>query len=126
MELLHYVSNLVKEADVPYLAAALTASAVLVLLAGNKLRLPGGVELRGRAGEILQKTGARMSNDTTRTVLKKKIIQADLNIQPEYFAGLQYGLPVISLAVLLPPTLAGWIDLYWCVLAAFILYLAPG
>lgn len=116
----------VKEIDGAVLAAALTAASILVALAGKSLRLPGGVELKGRAGEFLQKTGVKMGNEINRTIISKKLAQADLDIQPEYFIGLQYGLSLISLAVLLPPTVTGLLDIYWGVLAAAILYLAPG
>ncbi|MHB8156830.1 MAG: hypothetical protein ACYDEQ_05500, partial [Desulfocucumaceae bacterium] len=89
--LLGYLFDRIRDIDGALLAAALMAASILVAAAGNKLRLPGGVELRGRADGLLNKTGARFSNDIARTVLRKKIAQADLNIQPEYFAGLQYG-----------------------------------
>ncbi|MFZ5651780.1 MAG: hypothetical protein ACOY4I_13135, partial [Bacillota bacterium] len=87
------LTDLVKQLNIPLAAAMLTASSVLVIAAGNSLKLPGGVELRGRADELLEKTGSKMGSDISRTVLHKKIIQADLNIQPEYFAGLQFALP---------------------------------
>lgn len=124
--LLKYLYDLIKDIDGATLGAALIAAAILVVIAGNKLKLPGGMVLRGKADGILSKTGAKFSNDVARTVLKKKLIQADLSIQPEYFAGLQYGLPLASTMILLPPMLAGWIDVYWIALLALILYLGPG
>lgn len=124
--LLGYLYERIKDIDGALLAAALTAAAILAAIAGNRLKLPGGVELRGRADEILNRTGARFSNDMTRTVIKRKLTQADLDIEPEYFTGLQYGLPIVSIAILLPPKLAGWIDIYWVALIAITLYLAPG
>jgi pilus assembly protein TadC len=84
------------------------------------------VELRGKADRILERTGGRLSNEVSRSVLHKKIIQADLDIQPEYFAGLQFALPVAAVGVFIPPALLGWADIYWGVLLAVILYLAPG
>jgi pilus assembly protein TadC len=122
-EQLYYRLN---EVNGAVLAAALSASAILAALAGGGLKLPGGVELRGRADEILHKTGVRMGSEINRAIILKKLAQADLDIQPEYFIGLQYGLPLVSLAVLLPPALLGVLDIYWGVLAAVILYLAPG
>lgn len=124
--MLESLDVLIKGVDVSVLAGALTASSVLLLAGGNRLKLPGGVELRDGADRILENTGRRMSNEVSRTVLQKKIGQADLDIGPEYFAGLQFALPVMSLAAFIPPALLGWVDIYWGVLMAIILYLAPG
>ncbi|KJR99568.1 MAG: hypothetical protein VR68_08600 [Peptococcaceae bacterium BRH_c4a] len=124
--MLEYLAERIKEADVAVVAGTLIALSVLVAVAGNKLKLPGGVELKGSADELLQKTGRKLGNDVSLTVLQKKLIQADLNMQPEYFAGLQFALPIIGLAIFIPPALPGWIDFYWGVLAAILLYLAPG
>jgi len=118
--------DFVKQLNVPLAAAMLTASSVLVITAGNRLKLPGGVELKGRADELLEKTGRKIGSDISRTMLQKKIIQADLNIQPEYFTGLQIALPIIMLTVFLPPAFLGWADYYWGVLFAAVSYLAPG
>jgi len=123
---LENLNVLIKGVNVAVLAGALTASSVLVLAGGNRLRLPGGVELKDGADRILENTGRRMSNEVSRTVLQKKIGQADLDIGSEYFAGLQFALPVMSLAAFMPPALLGWVDIYWGVLMAIILYLAPG
>jgi len=123
---LEKLNALIKGVNVAVLAGALTASSVLVLANGNRLKLPGGVELRDGADRILENTGRRMSNEVSRTVLQKKIGQADLDIGPDYFAGLQFALPVMSVAAFLPPALLGWVDIYWGVLMAIILYLAPG
>ncbi|MCL5057157.1 MAG: type II secretion system F family protein [Actinobacteria bacterium] len=124
--MLENLNALIKGVNVAVLAGALTASSVLVLANGNRLKLPGGVELRDGADRILENTGRRMSNEVSRTVLQKKIGQADLDIGPDYFAGLQFALPVMSVAAFLPPALLGWVDIYWGVLMAIILYLAPG
>ncbi|MFZ5650948.1 MAG: type II secretion system F family protein [Bacillota bacterium] len=124
--MLENLNTLIKGVDVSVLAGALAASSVLVLAGGNRLKLPGGVELRDGADRILENTGRRMSNEVSRTVLQKKIGQADLDIGTEYFAGLQFALPVMSLAAFMPPALLGWVDIYWGVLMAIILYLAPG
>lgn len=112
--------------DPAVLAGSLMAAAVLAAAAGSRLTLPGGVELKGRAERVLEKTGKRMGNDVSRTVLQKKITQADLDIQPEYFAGLQFSLPIVSVGVFIPPALLGWVDIFWGVLIAIVLYLAPG
>lgn len=120
------LNDLLKGTDLAVLAGTLIAAAVLVAVAGNRLSLPGGVELKGRADQILEKTGKKMSNDVSRTALQKKITQADLDIQPEYFAGLQFSLPIVSVGVFIPPALLGWVDIYWGVLIAVALYLAPG
>ncbi len=118
--------GLLQGADAAVLAGVLAATAILALFAGNRLKLPGGVELKGKADEILQKTGKRMGSEVNRTMLQRKIIQAALDIQPEYFAGLQLALPVASAAVFVPPALLGLVDIYWGILIAAILYLAPG
>ncbi|MFZ5648172.1 MAG: type II secretion system F family protein [Bacillota bacterium] len=115
-----------KDLNVPLAAAMLTASSVMLAAAGNRLKIPGGVELRGRADELLEKTGRKIGSDISRTVLQKKLIQADLKIQPEYFAGLQLALPVIVLTVFIPPALLGWLDFYWGVVFAVISFLIPG
>ncbi|MCL6612982.1 MAG: type II secretion system F family protein [Peptococcaceae bacterium] len=120
------IYGLLQGADFAVLAGALAAASVLVLFAGNKLRLPGGVELRGKAEEMLRKTGQRMGSEVNRTVLRRKITQAALDIQPEYFAGLQLALPAAGAAVFVPPALLGRVDIYWGVLIAAALYLAPG
>jgi len=124
--LLGYLAERIKEADVAVLAGTLMALSILVAVAGNRLKLPGGVELKGSADELLHKTGRKLGNDVSLTVLQKKLIQADLNMQPEYFAGLRFALPVIGLAIFIAPALSGWIDFYWGVLSALLLYLAPG
>lgn len=112
--------------DGAVLAGALAAGAVLLGVAGNRLQLPGGVELKGGAERILERAGRRVGNEISRTVLQKKITQADLDIAPEYFAGLQFSLPAVSAAVCIPPALLGLVDLYWVVLLSFLFYLAPG
>jgi len=124
--MLDQLAEWIKEADVAVVAATLLTTAVLVAAAGNRLTLPGGVVLKGRAGELLQRTGRKLGNDVSLTVLHKKIIQADLNMEPEYFAGLQYALPAMVLTLFMPLALPGWIDFYWGVMAAILLYLAPG
>jgi len=112
--------------DVAVLSGAVTAAATLVLLAGNKLKLPGGVALKGRAEKILLKTGRKAAgSDLSRSVLKKKITQANLTIDPDYFTGIRYALPAASVIVLGLPALAGLIDIYWAFIAAAALYLAP-
>ena len=121
-----YLLDRIKDMDMAILGAALAASSVLVAVAGNRLRLPGGLEIRGQAESLLNKTGARLSNDVNRTILKKKLTQADLAVEPEYFAGLQLGLPAVGAVILLLPALAGWIDFYWVALAAIVLYIVPG
>ncbi len=118
--------GLLQGTDAAVLAGVLAAAAVLLLFAGNKLKLPGGVELKGKADEILQKTGKRVGSEVNRTMLQRKITQAALDIQPEYFAGLQFALSIASAAVFIPPALLGLVDIYWGILIAVILYLAPG
>lgn len=123
---LEYIYSHIRDINGAAIGAALTTAAVLFLLAGNKLRLPGGIELNGQAETLLNRTGTKLGNEISRTIIQKKIIQADLTIMPEYFIGLQFGLPALCLAVLLPPTLMGWIDIYWGMLLAIVMYLAPG
>lgn len=108
------------------LSSAMAASSVLLLAAGNRLRLPGGVELKGVAEDILSKTGQRYGGEVTRSLLEKKLVQANLNISPEYFSGLQIALPIITLVLSLPLSFMGAIDVYWALLPAVIAYFAPG
>lgn len=124
--MLEYIYAHLSSIDGAAIGAAFTAASILFLVAGNKLRLPGGIELNGQAEILLNRTGTKLGNEISRTIIQKKIIQADLAIQPEYFIGLQYGLPVICLSVLLPLTFLGWMDIYWGVLLAAVMYLAPG
>lgn len=109
------------------LAVTLIASALLVGVAGRKFTVPRGVEISGNAEKVLLKTGTRFTNVTNeenKILLKKKLSQADLNIEPEYFIGLQIALPVISIVALMPLVLAG-LDIFWLVLPALIAYFAP-
>lgn len=124
--LLEYLYTHIKGIDGATIGAAFMAASILFLMAGNKLKLPGGIELKGQAESILNRTGTTLGNEINRTMVQKKITQADLSIQPEYFIGLQYGLPVVCLVILLPPALLGWLDIYWIVLPAIVAYLLPG
>jgi len=124
--MLEYLIEQLQEMNAAVVAGTLIALSVLVLIAGNKLKLPGGVELKGNAEELLQKTGRKLGNDVSLTILQKKMIQADLTIQPEYFYGFQFALPLIALVVFTPPAILGWIDIYWGVLIAILIYLTPG
>ncbi|MFZ5632127.1 MAG: type II secretion system F family protein [Bacillota bacterium] len=123
---MEFLFDWINQFDGAFLAASLTAAAVLVLLSGSRLKLPGGVELKGRADELLHNTGQKLGSDVSRSVLQKKLTQADLDIEPEYFAGLQFALPVLVAAVLLLPSLIGLYDFYWAALFGVISYLIPG
>lgn len=108
------------------LTGFLMASAILVAMSGNKLTLPGGKkEMNGNAERILLKTGAKFSNEESKALLKKKLVQADINIEPEYFLGLQVGSPIISMIALLPLMLAGVLDIFFLILPALLLFFAP-
>lgn len=107
------------------LAVTLTSAAILVGVAGKKFTLPGGVEMNGNAEKILLKTGMRYSSEENRTLLKKKIAQANLNFEPEYFMGLQIALPILSAIALMPLVMFGLMDIYWLVLPAIILFVGP-
>ena len=107
------------------LAVTLTSAAILVGVAGKKFTLPGGVEMNGNAEKILLKTGMRYSSEENRTLLKKKIAQANLNFEPEYFTGLQIALPILSTIALMPLVMLRLMDIYWLVLPVMILFFAP-
>lgn len=111
--------------NIAFLSSALIFVAVFLALVGKHFRLPGRLNLNNRAEELLRKTGGKIGNEVSKTLLQKKIIQADLSIQPEYFIGLQFAMPLICILLFLPPVLLGIIDIYWGVLAAAILYLLP-
>lgn len=112
--------------DSTVLAAALAASSVLVGITGRRLNLPGGMKLKGNSEEILRKTGDRFGNEVSRNLLRQKLTQADIDMEPEYFIGLRIALPVITIAAFIPLVLLGLVDIYWAVLPAIILYFAPG
>lgn len=120
-----FLFDLAKDADGAVLAALLSAVAVLLLLAGHSMKFTGGLELRGRAEDLLRKTGERMGSDVSRSMLQKKLIQAGLDLEPEYFAGLQFALPVIVLVFFLLPSLAGVYDFFWAALFGVISCLIP-
>lgn len=107
------------------LAVTLTSAAILIGVAGKKFTLPGGVEMNNNAEIILLKTGMRYSSKENRTLLKKKIAQANLNFEPEYFMGLQIALPILSTIALMPLVMLSLMDIYWLVLPAIILFIAP-
>ena len=112
--------------DAGVLAGALTASAILLAAGGKKLTLPGGKkELDSSTQKLLLQTGTKFSTEENRALLKKKLTQADLSIEPEYFAGMQMGLPLVSIVVLLPLVLSGILDIFFLVLPAFILFFLP-
>jgi len=112
--------------DIVAFSAALLASSVLVGTAGSSLRLPGGMKMKDSTEELLNKTGKRFGNEMSNTLLRKKFTQANINMQPEYFTGLQIALPVFTLVAFLPLSLLGVLDIYWAVLPAVLLYFAPG
>ncbi|SFH34226.1 Type II secretion system (T2SS), protein F [Desulfotomaculum arcticum] len=112
--------------DTAMMTATLAATSVLVGVAGRRFNLPGGMKLKGNSEEILLRTGNRFSNELTKSLLKQRIVQADLdNMEPEYLVGLQIALPVLLLAVFLPFMLAGLIDIYWVILPTIFLYFLP-
>lgn len=112
--------------DASILASVLAASSVLVWTAGRRFDLPGGMKLRGNSEEILLKAGNRFGNDINRNLLKQKLTQADIDMEPEYFIGLRIALPVVAVTALLPFMLAGLIHIFWVALPALLLYFAPG
>ncbi|WP_031516981.1 type II secretion system F family protein [Desulfofalx alkaliphila] len=107
------------------LAATLTAAAVLVAVAGKKFALPDWTEAGDKTEEILKRTGGRFSNLENRTLLKKVIMQAGLDIEPEYFIGLQIALPIVCVICFLPFVLIGLVDIFWPLLVGIILYFIP-
>jgi len=112
--------------DTSILASALAASSVLVWVAGRRFNLPGGMKLKGNSEELLTKAGNRFGNELNRNLLKQKLTQADIDMEPEYFIGLQVALPVVEITALLPFMFAGLVHIYLVVLPAIILYFAPG
>lgn len=107
-------------------SASLIASSVLVAVAGKKFKLPGGIEMSKSSEEIINKTGMKFGNEISHSVLRKKLIQANIDIQPEYFTGLQYALSVVTFITFLPLSLLGIFDFYWAVFPSVIVYLIPG
>jgi len=111
--------------DLAVISASIAAASVLVFAAGSRFRLPGGVELKEGAEELLNKTGRRFGSEESRSLLKKKLVQANIDMQPEYFTGLQYSLPVLTIILFLPMIALG-VDIYWAVLPAAVSYFLPG
>lgn len=107
------------------MAATLTAASILVGVAGRKFTLPGGKELGKNTENIILKTGSQFSNQDTKLLLKIKLAQADLEIQPEYFMGLQVALPILSVIALMPLVLIGILKIFWLILTPLILFMAP-
>jgi len=112
--------------DTSVLASALAASSVLVWVAGRRFNLPGGMKLKGNSEEILIKAGNRFGNEINRNLLNHKLTQADIDMEPEYFIGLQIALPVVAITASLPFMLAGLVHIYWVVLPVIIIYFVPG
>ena len=110
--------------NVGLIAGALLFAAVLTGLAGP-LR-PGFDKgaLNRKYEQILLRTGTKLSNEDNTALLKKTITQANLDLEPEYFIGLQAALPVVAVLALTPLVLAG-LDLFFLLPPAVLLYLAP-
>jgi Flp pilus assembly protein TadB len=115
-----------KQMEGNILAATLASTSILVGLAGSKFSLSGGSKKKDRDMErILIKAGGRFSDDNGKLLLKKQILQADLDIEPEYFVGLQAALPVMSILVLLPLFMVGLLNVFWLVLLPLVLFFIP-
>jgi Flp pilus assembly protein TadB len=112
--------------DLVIFSSALAASSVLVGVSGHRFRLPGGMEISKSSEDILNKTGKRISNEIERSVLRKKITQANVDMQPEYFKGLQCALPVLVLVFFAPLWFLTGLDVYWAALPALAAYFIPG
>ncbi|WP_031516640.1 type II secretion system F family protein [Desulfofalx alkaliphila] len=108
------------------LAATLIALSVLVAVGGRKIIMPAGANVTNvNTEKILLKTGAKYTSEENKALLKKKIDQAGLELEPEYFIGLQIALPILSIAVLLPFVILGLIDIIWVILPVLILFFLP-
>lgn len=107
------------------LTVALLASAGIAVLMLKKPSLFSG-DARERAEELLARTGKRFSSGDSRTLLERKIVQANLDIRPEVFAGLRIALPLACMALFVPPALFGFLDIYWGVVPALALWFLPG
>jgi len=112
------------------LDASITAA---VLIAVSVLAAFGKVFTRDRPNkklkdwqvdDLLTKTGTKTSEES-RMLLKRKLLQAGLEMEPEYFAGLQYALPLVSMIVLLPLVLLGVLHILLVIIIALILLVAP-
>lgn len=105
--------------NTPVAGALLVSSAAALLFL--QVLLPRG---RGQAKEILCRTGTRFASVEERSTLKRKLVQAGLELSPEWFAGLRLALSGGFALIGLPLLLLG-LDLFWIVLFAPLLYLLP-
>jgi len=110
--------------NVGLLAGVMVFGAVMAVFIGSRFHLPQREELTDRYENILRHTGTKLSNDEDKALLRKKIVQAGLNLEPEYFIGIQFALPVLATLALLPFVWAG-LDFFILIPPAVILFLAP-
>lgn len=74
--------------------------------------------------DILTRTGSKTS-DESRMLLKRRLQQAGLEMEPEYFAGFQQALPLVSVFVLLPLVLIGALHFLLLIIIGIIFWVAP-
>ena len=111
--------------DASMTAAALTAVSVLAAFSRAFSKDRPNKELKGwQVDDLLAKTGTKTSEES-RMLLKRKLLQAGLEIEPEYFAGLQNALPLVSIMVLLPLVLLGVLHVLLLIIIAIVLWVAP-
>lgn len=111
--------------DASITAAALTALSVLAAFGKVFTRDRPNKKLKGwQVEDLLTRTGTKTSEES-RMLLKRKLLQAGLEMEPEYFAGLQYALPLVSMIVLLPLVLLGVLHILLLIIITLILLVAP-
>ncbi|MDH7578180.1 MAG: type II secretion system F family protein [Bacillota bacterium] len=103
-------------------------AAVAALLAGGAVLLPSLSKIapanRVQVSEVFCRTGVRFSSPEERGRLSRKLAQAGVREKPEWFLGLRLSLVGGFLVLFIPLLLAGT-DIFWPVLLAPLLYLAP-
>jgi len=110
--------------NVGLVSGALIGAAVISAFAGRFIPGISKSELSEKYDKILLRTGTKLSNENNKALLKKTITQAGLDIEPEYFIGLQVALPTIAVIALTPLVLAG-LDLFFLIPLVVLLYSGP-
>lgn len=103
-------------------------AAVAALLTGAAVALPSLARLipsnKSQAAEAFCRTGLRWSSEEERGKYARKLAQAGIDRKPEWFTGMRLTLLGLFLILCVPMMLLG-MDIFWPVLLAPFLYIAP-
>ena len=110
--------------NVAVVCGALVFLAVMSAFSGKIVAAFSREDINVQSENLLLRTGTKLSNEESKELLRKTIIQADLNIEPEYFIGLQFALVAITLLVLIPLVMAG-MDIFFIIPPVIVVFLLP-